>query len=474
MISSLKSTSYQVVLYSAGNLLLKFIGLLLLPLYTSVFNLSDFGVIGILETSSQILTAVLSFSLSSALVRWLSDPNRTFKEEKSIVFTVLSLSLIIISLFSLLIYPFLSFISNLLFSENTNILLILMLLGCYIDILNRIPLNLIRVREKPVLYAVSMILRSVFTLGLNIILLKYYNFGIEAVLISALIGNLVFFLTTLPLLVKNIEFSFLKNEIKPILSFSFPLIFVGFGAILLSMGDRYVLNWLKDLGQVGVYTLAYKVSGVVNLLVLQAFNLAVLPLALKSFHSSDGKRFLAELMKYLSLALCFLFVTISLFSEEVLRIFASSADYLQASKIIPILLLAYVFDGMRTMFGYHILFVKKTAWNAYLTLGGAVLNIVLNIMIIPVYGYIGAAFTTLISSIVLFLTYYKVAQKQIYVSYKVGRNLVLIILSVFLYVISLAFSGNFIVNIFLTIVFSVILIMYIFFKKKLCFFKNKC
>lgn len=429
---SIKKTSYQVLLYSAGNMLLKFIGLLLLPLYTSVFKVADYGVIGVLETSSLILSGILSLNLSSALVRWLTDSNLESKtvqkqREKSVIFTIFSMTLIVLTGFSLLVFPFIKVISSFLFKSYLNLnvsfsyLLILMLIGVYIDILNRIPLNLIRIREKPVLYSLSMLLRVIVTFGLNILLIKHYKMGIEAVFWGNIAGNVIFFVCSIPLIMKNIRINFLWDEVRDILKYSIPLVFVGFGGILLSLGDRYVLSYIKDLGQVGIYTLAYKVSSIVNLLVLQAFNLAVLPIAFKSFNSEAGKVFIARIMFYLSLLLCFLFLVVSVFSFDVLKIFSKSSEYLAAVNIIPVLLFAYIFDGMRIVFSYHILYVKKTIWNAYLTFTGAIVNIGLNILIIPKYGYMGAAITTVVSSILLFIMYYQVGQKNIYIKYPLNK-----------------------------------------------------
>ena len=180
--SLLHKVSWQVVIYSIGNVLLKFVGLLLLPLHTSVFRTAEFGIIGILETTSLLLTTILSLNLSSALVRWLSEPPtpnpsqegniNELKREKSIVFTIFALTVFILFVFSLFTFPFLGQISQLLFrTEMYKSLILLMLIGVYIDIINRIPLNLIRIREKPVLFSIAMLLKAVTMLGTNIVLL---------------------------------------------------------------------------------------------------------------------------------------------------------------------------------------------------------------------------------------------------------------------------------------------------------------
>jgi len=275
-----------------------------------------------------------------------------------------------------------------------------------------------------------MFLKAVFMLGTNILLLRHTDLGITAVLIGGIAGNVAFFLCTVHLFIKNLHFKFLHSEVKGILKFSIPLVFVGLGGSLLTFGDRYVLGILQDFGQVGIYTLAHKVASVVNLFVLSAINLAVLPLALKSFHSEEGRELLKQIMTYLTAVLCFMFLCISIFSLDVLKIFSRSDEYLAANAVIPILLFAYVFDGLRIMFSYHIVYIKKTQWNAYITIISSVVNIGLNFLVIPRFGYMGAALTTLLSALITCFAYQKVSLRAVVVDYSYGKIYKIVALSI--------------------------------------------
>jgi O-antigen/teichoic acid export membrane protein len=296
-----------------------------------------------------------------------------------------------------------------------------------------------------------MLLKAVAMLGTNIVLLTHTSLGITAVLIGGIVGNAVFFLCSAPLFFKNINTTFLKPEVAGILKYSIPLIFVGLGGLLLAFGDRYVLSVLQDFGQVGIYTLAYKVASVVNLFVLQAVNLAVLPVALKSFATDEGRLFLKQVLTYLTAVLCLMFLVISFFSMDVLKVFVKSDDYLAADSIIPILLFAYIFDGLRVMYGYHLLYIKKTQWNAYLTIASSVINIGLNFLVIPKYGFMGAAVTTLFSSFITCLAYQKVAQRKVFVAYAHLKIYAIILLSVGCYALYKVLGYHGIGNVFVSI-----------------------
>ena len=437
MIQSIQKSSYHIIVYSIGNILLKLVGIILAPIYTSVFSPFEFGIIGIIETTSMLITTVLSLNLSSALLRWLSDidpdPNKQHKE-KSIVFTILLLTIFLISVFSIFTFPLLKQISQVLFSSNIQkSLLLLVFINIYIDIINRITLNLIRAKEKTTLYLIAMILKSIVTLAANIVLLKLTTLGIYSVIIAGILGNLVFLISTTPLLIKNIYFNFLKSEVSGIIKFSFPLIFVTLGTILLNMGDRYVLDFYRGLDEVGIYTFAFKIASIANMVVLQGINLAILPIALKSFASEEGKIYLSKIMTFLTLVLCLMFLTISFLPSKIFEFFARNNDYMQAQVIIPFLLFAYIFDGLRTIFSYHMLFVKKTIWIAVITLSSAALNIILNILFIPKYGIMGAASTTLFTSFITCFVYNIVAQKMIHVKYQYFKIFLMIGISLIIF-----------------------------------------
>jgi O-antigen/teichoic acid export membrane protein len=217
------------------------------------------------------------------------------------------------------------------------------------------------------------------------------------------------------------------------MKFGIPLVFLTTGTLLLGLGDRYVLGLVKDLSEVGIYTLAYKVASVVNLFILQAVGLAVMPVALKSFNSESGRLLLTKIFTYLCVVLCLMFLLISVFSLDVLKIFVRRGEYLLADIIIPVLLFAYVFDGLRSMYNYHLIYLKKTVLVMVIILSSAAVNLGLNFLFIPKYSYMGAAVTTLITSFLTYLVFEITALKAIYVPYQQVKVLFSVGLSVLIF-----------------------------------------
>ena len=160
--------------------------------------------------------------------------------------------------------------------------------------------------------------------------------------------------------------------------YSFPLIFSAISVHLLAIGDRFIIKYLLDYQQVGIYSLGYKIAGVLNVLVVQSFALGFLPIAFKMLKSPDAKIFYIKIFKYLSMILVFGALVLSLFSREALQIFASKPEFRIAYKIVPLLTLTFVFKGIQYMFSLGLQYVKKTKYIAYVVAVGVIINFTLN------------------------------------------------------------------------------------------------
>jgi len=133
------------------------------------------------------------------------------------------------------------------------------------------------------------------------------------------------------------------------------------------------------------------------------FTLGLMPVAYKYFGSSDDKRFFSKLMTYSAFFFIWGFIFLSLFSKEIVHLFAEKPEYYSSYIIVPVILLSYVFSGIRLTASLGMLLTKNTKHIAWITLGAAGLNIVLNFIFIPVFGIIAAAINTLVSFIIFYI-----------------------------------------------------------------------
>lgn len=449
MLNSLKDTAKHTFIYSLGNMSTKIIGLILLPLYTAKLSLLNYGKFTILEVIGTFTAMIFGLRIVSAMIRWYSEQD-DIQKQKSIIFTSYTTLVFVVILLNLTLFPFQKEFSKLFFGsyKYAKFFRIIFLIAAF-EILNQIPFNILRLKEKSFSYILIFSGRLIVVLAMNIYFLVYAEIGVIGIFYSQLISNILVFLLTLPLLLRNINFSFDLKLLQKMFGYSFPLIFSAISVQLLSIGDRFIIKYLMDYQQVGIYSLGYKIAGVLNVLVVQSFALGFLPIAFKMFKSPDAKIFYIKIFKYFSMILVFGALILSLFSREALQIFASKPEFRIAYKIVPLLTLTFVFKGIQYMFSLGLQYVKKTKYIAYVVSVGVIMNFTLNFILIPTkLGIFGAGIATLISSVFITFALYFISNKYYKVDYEIGKMFLVMIIGGILFILSIPTSG---MNIYLRI-----------------------
>jgi len=465
MLNKLKQTAKQSIVYSLGNISLKLIGFILLPLYTGYLSTDEYGVFAILEITGAIIVAVLSFRLSTAMMRWCAN-EKSLRKIKSIIFTTYTTSLVALVFFNLVAIPFTSRISELFFGTGGYYkYFVILILSSSFGILNLFSFDLLRLKEKSVLYVVISGIRVLALLSLNIYFIKYKGYGVYGILLSQLISNVLISIITLPVLIRNMVFEYRFSELKPMLKYSGPLVFTVISMMVLTMSDRYIIKHYLNYSEVGIYSLGYKLAGVVNVIIIQSFQTGFLPISYKNYDKPDAQRFFSKTLTYYTLILVISSLALAMYSKEIIEIFSKNIAYNSAYKVIPYIALAFVFKGIQYMFSLGLHFVKKTKYNAYVVLFAAILNIGLNFILIPRFSIYGAAIATVISWAIMVVAFYKYSQHFYKIKYEIGKITSIIAIGISLYFISLLFNDvNIILAIFLKFVLILIfpLILYFF------------
>ncbi len=441
MLKTLRSTLRGTIIYSIGNLSSKLVGLILIPLYTSKLTLAEFGILGIIEITSQLLIAILGLSLYNAFFRWYWDKDYKDKQQ-SIFFTILVfIGFISFSVAGVLIL-FSSTISTFLFEVNDySYILRLVFLISAMEAIGVIILTLMRVKENAVLYTTMSLIKLVVNLTLTVYFIVGLGKRIDGIFEAQIIGSMVFLLLTSGFVIKNIKLNFDFKALKGMLSFSIPLIFSGVIGIILTITDRYSLRFLSDMESVGIYTLGFKVANTLKVFVLSSISLALQPIIFKMMDQPDNKRFYSKIMTYLSFGVMILVLAFSMFGREVIVLLARNQDYLNAWEVIPVLSLSIFFVMLRDTSMTGVNLMKKTKVIAFVIFVVALLNIGLNILLIPKFDYMGAAIATMISQIFFFIMIYIFAQKFYKINYEIKKVLLIIVIAIILYALSLAFNN---------------------------------
>ena len=429
MLKSIKISFKDTIIYGLGNVAVKIVGLILIPLFTNpkFFSTDEFGVMGILEISGLILTAMLASGLPQSLTRWFWDTDYR-NNQKGIFFMSISTQVTVSLLFCLVLVPLSGTISTLIFSKTIWAKAItFVILASGIQAINNVVNTLMRLQSRSLLYTLTNLFKLTFVLALTLYFILSKKMGLEGIYLAQLIGNAFVVLLLSGYIIKNTKIFFDKIIFRSMNVYGFPLLMANIAAAMLTVIDRFSLNSLAVMKSVALYTLAFKITSVLKLVLVDSIKLALGPMMIKRIGTPDSKRFYSKVLLYSSYILMFSIVGVSLFAFEIIKIIATSRDYWGAVIIIPFLSLSVFFVNMKevTVYGLHI--AKKTRIIGFIVVFSTILSLVLNILLIPVWDITGAAVATLLSQFIYWYACYYYSQKVFFVPYEIRKIAVMII-----------------------------------------------
>ncbi len=439
---SLRKTAKNSMIYSLGGMLSKLVGFLLLPIYTSHFTVSEYGVLGLLEVSSQVLISIVGLNLYRALIRWYWD-KEFIDEQKSIVFTVLVFLSLIISFVIIIIYFAASNLATFLLNNKAYTLLLrLVAVSAGFEIIIQIILTLMRLQERALTYVTTSILKLIISLSLTVYFIIGLNKGVESIYQAQIVGALSFLVFVIPFIKREIVFKFNGFVLKEMLAYSLPLVLSSISGLLLSFADRYSLKFLTTLKDVGLYALGYKLANTIRILLVQPVLLALTPVIYKEMNNPGNKEFYSKIMNYFTMITLFLVLALSIFGKEIIVLVAQDQSYFSSYKIIPIISFGIFFGMLKEVAVIGINIRKKTKVLATIVTLVSVLNLILNIILIPFFQTMGAGIATLFSQVVFFIVVLYYAQKYYPIPYHIKELMSLAAVAAGLISMSYFFAGG--------------------------------
>ena len=316
-----------------------------------------------------------------------------------------------------------------------------------IDTFKSIPYALLRYLGKSKKFAWIKSVGILVNVGLNIFFVVFYpeisgvSRSIEYVFIANLIASFVEFI----LLFSDTWLHFGKPNFslwKRMISYSWPLIVLGFAGMINETFDRISMNKLLPEAtakyEIGVYGTFYRLSMVMTIFI-QAFRYAAEPLFFDQADKKDAKQSYVSIMNWFVFACGLIFLATALFKSEIAHVLIKKPEYFNhpdALIIVPILLLANLFLGIFFNLSIWYKINNKTLLGALISLFGAIITVVLLLVYVPEYGFKAAAYTTLISYFLMSVVSYFVGQYYYPVSYNIGRISVLLITAIGMYLAS--------------------------------------
>ncbi|TQS71164.1 lipopolysaccharide biosynthesis protein [Ornithinibacillus gellani] len=399
----LKKFSKDSLIYLPGQLFIGISGFLCIIIYTRLFNPYDFGNYSLISGAVGFLITVLTGWMSQSALRYYDD----FSDKKTLISTI-AFTFSLINFFTLLVGTFLIFLFKDSMEQNLLKLIFFGLILFSVQSLYTVIKSFLRSERKTKAFSFNDIFLSICQVFLVLIIVNKLHLNVESILISLIIGYSVSIVVSVYILKLHKYYDpgiFDWNIMKELLRYGFPLLGITFTTWVLTLSDRYIIKIFGSTVDVGVYTINYSVAYNIFNLFITLLMMGAYPLIIKTWNSSGKKAtelVVSDMIKY------FLMITIPAFfgvlslSKEIMTVFGTE-EYVTGHKIMPIIALGMLFLGVSQYVIKIWELQKNTKIILYLNIFIAVVNIILNIILIPLYGYIFAAVTTTISYILYFI-----------------------------------------------------------------------
>jgi O-antigen/teichoic acid export membrane protein len=453
----LKKLANQTLIYGGTTIVGRLLNYLLVPFHTYIFlDPKNYGVVGEMYAWVALLMVVLTYGMETAFFRFTSMENDKQKVFSTAFFTLLSTTL----LFILLSLVFSQPIANILQYPNHPEYIRWFAIIISLDVIGSIPFARLRAENRPLRFAFIKIFNIVMTVLFNLFFLWFSplmieneigvsffssiynpNIGVGYIFISNLIAS-IFQMLLLISSCKGLKFQIDLALIKRMLKYAMPLLILGLAGIVNETMDRILIKNLSsnDLNEamhnLGVYSACFKIAVIMSLFI-QAFRYSAEPFFFAQFKDKNAKEAYSVVMTYFVIICSVIFLVTTLYLDFIK--FFISTPYHEGLHIVPPLLFAYLLLGIVFNLSIWYKLTGQTKYGAYISLGGAAITLAVNITLIPLIGYTGAALAHLITYLSMAIASYYLGQKFYPIDYnlkKIGfyifTSLALVILSFYI------------------------------------------
>lgn len=393
--TELKRLAQHSAIYGVADVVPYLVNFLLLPVFTAYLSREDYGALGILLLFGVLTKIFFRMGLDSGFFRIYYE--QTTDRERKLLATTLFLTAVGISvvLFALCAAGASAIgralLGNGLPSSELVGFVLLVALDTLLNTFAFVPMNLFRIQGRPQAFTVMTLFRSAINIGLKL-LLVVNGFGVAGVLWADVVASFLFVLALSPTLGRNLTSGFSWPLLKAAAAFGAPKVPHGLAHQILNLSDRKLIEVFSTLAATGLYHIGYMMGTGVKFF-LAAFELAWSPFVYAQLKKPAAPRTLARVATYAAVMLFGTGLLNAVFGRELLFLMAEPRVH-DAHPVIPVIVLAYLTQGVFALTSIGIGISKKTVYFPVITFSAAALNVILNILWIPKYGLLGAAWAT--------------------------------------------------------------------------------
>lgn len=407
----------NTIIFSIGTFSSKILVFLLVPFYVHFLSDAEYGTVDLITQTANLLIPLVSLGIASAVLRFGLDEAA---DKKAVFSTGIAAILVGFTVF-LLTIPIISSIR--IIGTYTLLLFVYVFVGCF----RLLCTNFVRAMQYVRLYSFDGILCTVLVIGFNILFLMKFGWGIEGYVLATICSDLcsVIFLTVMAKLHRFVDFSRVSSGIyKPMLRYCLPLIPANIFWWITHVSDRYMVTYILGESTNGLYAIAYKIPTmitIVSTIFMEAWQLS----AVVEKNDPGLPKFFSNVLSYYQ---SFVFLCGSgciLFCKVLIYLLTfGQPSYYVSWRYVPSLIIATCFSCFVTFLGSVYVVEKKSVTPFLTTLLGAVVNIILNLTLIPLFGANGAAAATATAYLSVYLVRAYTTRKLIPIEFSFGKTAV--------------------------------------------------
>ena len=446
--SQLKKLAGQTAIYGISSILGKTINFLLIPVYTAYLPKEDVGAFTVIYALIAFFNVVFTYGMETAFFRFYTgkglDEKKVYSNVQSLLVTT-SLSL------GALLFLSANQVAELLDYPGKGYLFQWVALILTVDGMMAIPFAKLRVEGRALTFSLVKLLNIGLNVGLNLFFIVFCHhvyagdifpflgslvgsfyrpdWGVDYILLANLLANALI----LPYLLYRtgkFTFSLSREYLLPMWHYAVPLLFMGLAGVTNEVFSRglfeYALpeNFYEGLSSReagGVFGANFKLAILMNLFI-QAFKYAAEPFFFQQATDKNNPKVFARVMHWFVIFCTLLMVAVTVNLNTIGPLFLRGEGYEKGLGIVPVLLLGYLFLGIYYNLSIWFKITDKTQYSFYITLIGAIVTIAVIFTLIPLFGFMGAALSTLLSYLTMTVICYLLGQKHYPVPYRMGRG----------------------------------------------------
>lgn len=433
--AGLKSLAKETAIYGVSSIVGRFLNYLLVPVYTIALPASSggYGVVTNIYAWVALILVLLTCGMETGFFRFANkgqdDPMRVYST------TLLSVSigsLVFVALGLLFLEPIAGWLE---YGEHPWYIGMMMIVVA-MDAIQSIPFAYLRYKKRPIKFAALKLLFIFLNIALNLfyyVILKGNDVGYA--FLFNLICTSVVMLCMIPEL-RGFTYVLDRELLKRMLRYSLPLVILGVAGILNQVADKIIFPFVypdeaEATVQLGIYGAASKIAMIMAMFT-QAFRFAYEPFVFGKSKEKDSREMYAQAMKFFIIFTLLAFLAV-MFYLDILR-HVIGRDYWDGLRVVPIVMVAEIFMGIYFNLSFWYKLIDETRWGAYFSLTGCIILILMNIFLIPKYGYIACAWAGFTGYGVAMLLSYFVGQKKYPIQYDLKAIGMYVLLAAVLYV----------------------------------------